>query len=295
MEETGTSSPAIGSALEPGRHSGRQGRRPRPLRAPGRHRGLAPVHAEKPVALGVPRRCRARPPGLPGRTNPRASSAVPQKRRGVIPGPSRAMGSKLGGRPRLWPHRTSRSLGLPPAGPLWPPSLRPDPPRRPPGRHSVPPSRSGPHPLPMASTGSPAAGAAQSVTPGSGGRSRRRRCEQMALKKTQEPAARAHIQLASARRATPPPSPWPRRRLATRAGGGPSTSRLATEPSFFSNDLHALGAQLGFLRSRFRPLTTPRAISRLIRGSGKGISGPFVPGEGLELRVSSLCASLPWA
>lgn len=112
----------------------------------------------------------------------------------------------------------------------------------------------GPHPLPMANTGSPAAGAAQSVALGSGGRSRRRRCEQMALKKTQEPAARAHIQLASARRATPPPSPWPRRRLATRAGGGPRTSRLATEPSFFSNDLHALGAQLGFLRSRFRPL-----------------------------------------
>ncbi|XP_008841605.1 basic proline-rich protein-like [Nannospalax galili] len=92
-----------------------------------------------------------------------------------------------------------------------------------------------PQPLPEAWTRSRAAGAAQAVTQGGGsGRSGRRRREQMALKKTREPAARAHIQLASARRAAPPPSPWPRCRLATRAGGGPP-DRVAsvTEPSFF--------------------------------------------------------------
>lgn len=121
FEETGTSSPVIGSAPEPGRRSGRRQRRPRPLRAPDRSRGLAPGHAEKPVALGVPRRRRARPPTLAGRTNPRASSAVPEKRRRLIPGPSRAMGSTLGGRPRLWPRRTSREPRTRPAAPLGPP------------------------------------------------------------------------------------------------------------------------------------------------------------------------------
>lgn len=78
-----------------------------------------------------------------------------------------------------------------------PSSLHPFPPQSPPGRFYVPPSLSGPRPLPMASTGSQAAGAAQAVTQGGGGRRRR---EQMALKKTQEPAACAHIQLASPRR-----------------------------------------------------------------------------------------------
>ncbi|XP_047405756.1 basic salivary proline-rich protein 1-like [Sciurus carolinensis] len=89
-----------------------------------------------------------------------------------------------GQRPRLSPHHSS-------------------PPRRPPGQLHAPRSLPGPHPLPAASTGSQAAGAAQAVTQGGSGdgRSRRRRREQMALKKTQEPAARAHIQLASARRA----------------------------------------------------------------------------------------------
>lgn len=72
------------------------------------------------------------------------------------------------------------------------------------------PSRAQPLPFQEARTRSRAAGAAQAVTQGGGGdgggRSGRRRREQMALKETREPAARAHIQLASARRAAPPPS-----------------------------------------------------------------------------------------
>lgn len=127
LEETGTSSPAIGSALEPGRHSGRQGRRPRPLRAPGRHRGLAPVHAEKPVALGVPRRCRARPPGLPGRTNPRASSAVPQKEARGDPGALSGYGV---GTRRTAPALASQNEPEPRTPPRGP-ALAPVPPPRP--------------------------------------------------------------------------------------------------------------------------------------------------------------------
>lgn len=72
------------------------------------------------------------------------------------------------------------------------------------------PSRPQPLPFQEARTRSRAAGAAQAVTQGGGGdgggRSGRRRREQMALKETREPAASAHIQLASARRAAPPPS-----------------------------------------------------------------------------------------
>lgn len=150
-------------------------------------------------------------------------------------GPDSAVLSDLTGRPR----RPWAASG--PDSPLPVPlSLRPSHLRRPPSENYVPPSLPGPHPLPAASMGSQAAGAAQAVTQGGsgGGRSRRRRREQMALKKTQEPAARAHIQLASARRALSPPSPRPCSLPATRARGGSRPGCLATEPSFFPGDLH---------------------------------------------------------
>lgn len=168
------------------------------------------------------------------------------------------------GRPAAWPPPPlSRGLAVPRAPqplalPRVPQAARPLRERLPAasaqhlaGRVPRPSRPSRPQPLPFqeARTRSRAAGAAQAVTQGGGGgggRSGRRRREQMALKKTREPAARAHIQLASARRAAPPPSPWPRRCLATGAGGGPGPRCLVTEPSFFPQHLR-LPAREGLL------------------------------------------------
>lgn len=114
----------------------------------------------------------------------------------------------------------------------------------------------------MASTGSQAAGAAQAVTQGSDVKSRRRRREQMALKKTREPAARAHIQLASARRPRSAALPPPRRLLATRVGGGRRTGCIATELSFFLSDLQPSVPRLGSSGSRRRRRRRRRPLLR---------------------------------
>nr|XP_058938447.1 sterile alpha motif domain-containing protein 1-like [Kogia breviceps] len=224
----------------------RRGRRL--LRAPGRRRGLAPVRAEKLVELRTSSQTSTRAAPTPARV----LIGSPEKRRPI----PRALSSFGVETPQ-----TARALASQdgPGGPggQRPPLAVPRPftPSLRAGRLYVPPSPSSSRPLPVASTGSQAAGAAQAVTQGGGGRSRRRRGEQMALKKTQEPAARAHIQLASARRAPPPPSPWPRRLLATRAGGGSRTGCLATETVLLSPATSKPPApSLGSSGSRLRPL-----------------------------------------
>jgi hypothetical protein len=209
------------------------------------------------VGLREPQ-CPLPPSPFPGRAEPRTSPQLPpRKSAGRCWAPLGLRGgdftpaSQDGWRPRAASGPGSRFPVLP--------SLRPSPP---PAQLHVRPSPPDPRPLPAASTGSQAAGAAQAVTQGGrgGGRSRRRRREQMALKKTREPAARAHIQLASARRPAPPPSSWPRRLLATRAGGGPGLGCLVTELSFSSATSTASGWVLP-PRSAWAPLTSRRCPS----------------------------------